>query len=1517
MYSDEFRSYQKMRSLRIAEAVSDPEGLYVKLNELSGKSRQREMLKMEKERQDLKRRVSAAHRKIKQLQKENSDLKRERELAKDRLEKLRKSRTMRAGRAVTSPARFGRSFAKNPKKASSDAAKKFNKTWEKLRSTLTAAQLKSFAPAQPTKSDKAAQTARKAEAKTQTFKPAMNLTPAEAFARDKSAGTLERLMNHKWYIEGAITETAALLSENADLRGEMSEKGQILAVRIMGAASLNVDQLLPARSKGAAYVVEPRRVMYCVHQTPVYNSNGYSTRTRGVAKGLKAAGCDVVVVGRAGYPWDSKADVKKPKELRNSVEMDGVDYVHLPGGNLNRDPFDLFVLECADALVREARIQRPRVIQSASNFRTALPALIAARRVGVPFVYEVRGLWEFTEVAAKPHFKDTERFNLMRDLETFVAQNADVVLAITRQVEQELVARGVPADKIVVAPNAVDQDVFLPLPRDVDYAKSKRISTEVPIIGFAGSMVEYEGLHLLLEASSRLQQRGIGHQIVFAGSGAAEKSLKEQARDFELGDWVRFLGRLPQEEMPRLQSTFDIVCCPRLSTIVTELVSPLKPLESFATSKATVLSDVAPNVDLAGEGNSRALLFEADNVEALERALEKVIVDDDLRADLGRTARLWAVTERSWTSIGAIMEQAHKKAELSYEEATANSRSLRELHVGVIGDEFTRTTLQSAFDVELLDRERWSDQLSNDRQFDLIFVESAWEGNEGQWSRGIGHYSDEESADLRGLLNLAKELGVPTVFWNKEDPVHFVRFAPNAALFDHVFTTDANVIPRYHATPGQVNRTISALPFYAQPEIHNPLPTDRPFHESIAYAGTYYGDRYKERSKGLEMLLEAASRYPLDIYDRQAKNPDSPYKFPLKYQPSVRGALPYSEVIKSYRTHLVHLNVNSVLNSPTMFSRRVVEIPACGGLVLSPYGRGITETLGSNVACSNRDDDHRAWLYDWTSNPLGRLEEIWRQMRTIYRSHTTETALAILARTAGVPVSGLHLAQYVARLELVDCDATTRDEIITALLSQSRLPLAVLSNTLNDADRAQIEAAGIRVVDSLEEAETLSDNLFEVAFAQPAARTFAEDVLLPTRFGDYEEIHVRDGESFAISDPTIELLGDAEAAGRSSDGIVARRIGDQSLGYPRVVVTLPVEQDIEFWNDADSPAATRTTHQTDETSAADAFHGKKVVIAGHDLKFAQGILAALHDAGAEVLIDHWESHSKHDEAHSLELLKQADVVLCEWGLGNAVWYSQNVREDQRLVVRVHSQELFRPYLKQTFVENVDTFIFVGELIRAAAVTSHGIPPEKTVIIPNPVDIESLAIPKEPGVEKTIGFVGIVPRSKRLDRALDVLEDLLNRDPEFVLRIKGKTPEDYPWMKNRPEEMRFYEQQYRRIDEINARFPGAVVFDGFSPNMAEWYSKVGIVLSTSEFESFHLTIADGAASGALPLALNWPGADRIYPTAWLAGTSSDIAERIIETVTNSSSEIVSNQFMATVERFDKKRVLSAVLAVLGG
>src|SRR5699024_1860963 len=177
--------------------------------------------------------------------------------------------------------------------------------------------------------------------------------------------------------------------------------------------------------------------------------------------------------------------------------------------------------------------------------------------------------------------------------------------------------------------------------------------------------------------------------------------------------------------------------------------------------------------------------------------------------------------------------------------------------------------------------------------------------------------------------------------------------------------------------------------------------------------------------------------------------------------------------------------------------------------------------------------------------------------------------------------------------------------------------------------------------------------------------------------------------------------------------------------------------------------------------------------------------------------------------------------------------------------------------------------------------SHNVPEDKAVVIPNFVDTEKLARQKIPEANKSIGFVDIVPRSKRLDRALDVLEGLLEKDPEFQLRIKGKTPEDYPWMKNRPEELEFYDAQYRRIDQINKIFPNSVVFDGFGNDMDEWYSKVGIVLSTSDFESFHLTIADGAASGAIPALLYWPGADMICSCTWRSGTTQALVSTILE------------------------------------
>ncbi|MFH0411409.1 glycosyltransferase [Corynebacterium sp. L4756] len=1463
--------------------------------------------------------MRAAQASLDDLKAENAVLVNERELAERRLSSVRESTTFRVGKSIVGPAQNAKSAISNPKSSFVSMAGKLKSNLQKTRNRLIDEQKKRQA-SEPSKAVAAKATqaadpaangqfnqdatvpdtssataATKAAADGNKSVPAQasgtQTNPLEQFEKKSTVRNLEKALNYLWFELGEIHKAKALIEANPKLVEKLGDVPKSLSARALGEVRIQNLDLVPERSQYPAYIAEPGRVMYCVHQTPVYNSNGYSTRTRGVANGIKNSGGDVVVVGRSGYPWDSKADVEKPKPIRSESKLDGIQYVHIPGGNLNREPIDHYVLQCADAFVREARMVRPSIIQAASNHRTALPALIAARRLGIPFVYEVRGLWEFTEASSKPGFENSERFAAMRHLENLVAQNADRVLAITTQVKGELVARGANPENITVAPNSVDSELFVPLPKDTNYAKAKKIRVDVPVVGFAGSIVGYEGLDNLVDASAVLKDKGVDHQIVIAGSGAAENGLKEQVSSLGLEEQVTFLGRLPQNEMPRLQSTFDIVACPRKSNLVTELVSPLKPLESFAAGKATLISNVAPNRDLAGDKQERALLSDADNVESLAAQLEKLILDADLRADLGRTARLWAVSERSWTSLGEKILSSYTEAAKQCEQQTPESKPLSSLRVGVIGDEFTRSTLEDAFDVQLLNRTSWREQLSAEPKLDLIFVESAWEGNEADWHRGVGHYSDEESADLRGILSLARERGIPTVFWNKEDPIHISRFAPNAALFDHVFTTDAKMIPRYLNATGCLNQTVSALPFYAQPKLHNPLPSTREFKKSIAYAGSYYGDRYKERSKGLERLLEASAKYDMDIYDRQAKNPDSPYKFPEAYRGAVRGGLPYKEVVESYKSHTAHLNVNSVLNSPTMFSRRVVEIPACGGIVMSAYGRGIAETLGSNIAHSNNTKDHRAWLYDWSTNPTGRLDEIWRQMRTVYRAHTTESALSILARTAGISVQGLKPSKYTAILtDLGNRSESERLTFIERVVAQSVRPSAVVVPELTQSEADYLDAQGIT---SFSDFDSATDNDIEIYFPQEFSRTFAEDVLLPLRFGDYGKVFIKDSRSFALSDYVTEPLESGETDGLSL--AMKSRVNDENN---RIAVTLPISRAIE------------SEQEMIDDDAYD-FSGKTVLVAGHDLKFAGAILDELQAIGCEVLIDKWDGHNKHDPEKSKELLNQADIVICEWGLGNAVWYSNNLLPRQSMVVRVHSQELFLPFLRQINKAKVGKFIFVGELIRKAAITSHGVPANKTVVIPNFVDSASLDRPKAEGAEKTLGIVGIVPKSKRLDRALDILEGLLEHDSEYKLRIKGKAPEDYPWMKNRPEEMEFYSEQNRRIDSINEKYPGAVAFDGFGPDMEEWYRQVGVVLSTSDFESFHLTLADGAASGALPVSLNWPGADLIYPRNWLSGAVGGMVKSILN---NQVEKADAKNFIS--DNFDKKKVKDELISILG-
>lgn len=1256
----------------------------------------------------------------------------------------------------------------------------------------------------------------------------------------ESIGTLYRRA-------GKVFEAQELISSlPPDFQPNSSDK--VLFDQVSGAARLlETNPLIPSRAHGIGYVPQPGRLMYCAHSTGAFHSNGYSTRTSGLTNALVGLGTDIVVVARPGYPWDAITQQKPKKTTRFESTASGVKTVYNPGTSWSRLALDEYIHEAADIYAREAMIQRPSRIVAASNHVTALPALIAARRLGVPFAYEVRGLWEVTEASGTEGYDQSDRYALAVQLETLIATRADHVFAITTQVRDELVRRGVDESKVSLLPNAADIYEFSPLRPDPALAAKHRLQDGLTI-GYAGSVLDYEGLDLVIEALAQLHADGVPAKFVVVGDGPALKGLKELTRELEVSHLVEFIGRVPAKSVPRFIEIFDVVVCPRTSSVVTEMVSPLKPLEAMSAGKTVIGSNVAPLVDLLGTEGTRGVLFNAGDSEDLARVITSLSQDRARREQIGREARQWICQNRSWERIAR--DQLSGLEHIAVPTADARDKALSDVTIALISDEFTRTSIGSDVTLVMPAPQNWK-ALLQEEPVDVLLVESAWEGNDGAWHRKVGYYDDEECTDLRELLVYCASKGIPTVFWNKEDPVHFNRFRKTASFFDHVFTTDANCLKDYWAHRGPRMKTMASLPFWAQPALHNPLPTGEERAHSIAYGGSYYGQRFAKRSQELVTLLDAAIPHGLKIYDRQFDNPDSPYRFPEHLEEFVQGGLPYPEMVKAYKNHAVHINVNSVSDSPTMFSRRVFELAGCGTPCISGPGLEHGGIFGATVPSSFTKASVAAKLDRWMSDEYSRLQDAQEAMRIVYRSHLSTHRLAYLLRTAGIPVVAQGLPSYVLRLEGLDLRTAQ------LVLGQSHPPLAVVTRAVPSAEiRAMFTSHHVEVLDAVPNDPDLFVADFTESFEDPSA---AEDLATAIRHTHANTARINTTDFGANSMNLWDWSSDASQAGDM------RRVGHEQ--DPAISVL-------------QLPARTQVDKVPDPLFSLREGEPRNVLIAGHDLKFAGKIIEGLKSAGHNVTVDQWTGHSQHDEAKSRELLVDADAIFCEWSLGNLAWYSKNKLPDQRLVSRFHFQEIITKYPAEVDYTNVDELIFVGEYLRRTAINKFGIPEELTKVVFNTVDVTGLDRPKTAEARFNLGLVGMVPEHKRLDVALDLVAKLRSTDSRYHLYVKGNRPEEYPWMAARPQEMKFYEEQYARI-ETDPLLRDGVTFDGHGSDMQQWYQKIGVSLSVSDFESFHYTIADGAASGAIPVGLAWAGADQIYPAHWLANSVEDMAERILD------------------------------------
>ena len=321
--------------------------------------------------------------------------------------------------------------------------------------------------------------------------------------------------------------------------------------------------------------------------------------------------------------------------------------------------------------------------------------------------------------------------------------------------------------------------------------------------------------------------------------------------------------------------------------------------------------------------------------------------------------------------------------------------------VAAILDTFTEHSLRYEANLLLLSRDRWRSQIEASRPVCLI-VESAFSGNEGEWERRVLRYERLDDNPLHDLLEFCRSNGVPTIFWNKEDPPHFDDFIGAAKEFDFVFTSDADCIPLYRETLG--HDRVYVLPFAAQPRLHNPSREEDWPKYPVCFAGSWIQHRYPERAEALQNLLDPALPLGLHIFDRNlARVEMGPnYHFPPKYREAIKGTLTYKEMLTAYRCYDVMLNVNSVSESPTMFSRRVFESLACGTPVISSESVGMSRMLGQHVRVARSIEETTDHLLDLLQDEETRIREGHLAYRYVHENHTYRHRMGEIFRKVGL-----------------------------------------------------------------------------------------------------------------------------------------------------------------------------------------------------------------------------------------------------------------------------------------------------------------------------------------------------------------------------------------------------------------------------------------------------------------------------------------------------------------------------------
>jgi glycosyltransferase involved in cell wall biosynthesis len=405
----------------------------------------------------------------------------------------------------------------------------------------------------------------------------------------------------------------------------------------------------------------PKNIMYHVNQSLPHHSSGYAIRTHALLRSLKRKDWNIEAYTRIGYPND-RYDFTGVRTVNSHSNVDGITYNFVPSrkkgiGKLNIQDYQN---ESVKLIIEQAKEFKPSLIHCASNYSCGLAGTVAAKLLGIPSIYEVRGLWHVTRTSKQAEYTDSDHYRMIEKLEAQAAMNADIVFAITEGVTNILIENDVAKEKIILLPNAVDTEQFTPTKRNRAIEKKFGFENKI-VIGYIGSFTEYEGLDYLLEAISLIREnykQEFG--VILVGDGTAYDDLIDLRAKLELEDVVHFTGRIDHKDVLDYYSVIDIAVYPRKGTPVCEIVSPLKPLEAMAMGKTVIASDVNALTEMIKD-NETGLLHSKDNIDDLTKKIGRLLRSDETRRKLGQNAKEWVRNNRTWNETSKIVNDAYLK----------------------------------------------------------------------------------------------------------------------------------------------------------------------------------------------------------------------------------------------------------------------------------------------------------------------------------------------------------------------------------------------------------------------------------------------------------------------------------------------------------------------------------------------------------------------------------------------------------------------------------------------------------------------------------------------------------------------------------------------------------------------------------------------------------------------------------------------------------------------------------------